>query len=79
MAQWEITQEGNKTTIKKKHPFWGAFVVFCGIVLVIDGIAKTPWLLVPTIFILGGMVWLAAKGRARARTNTQPPRSSPSD
>ena len=75
MAQREITQEGNKTTIKKKHPFWGAFVVFCGIVLVIDGIAKTPWLIVPTIFILGGMVWLAVKGRARARTNTQPPRS----
>ena len=75
MGQWEIIQEGNKTTIKKKHPFWGAFVVFCGIVLIVDGIAKTPWLIVPTILILGGMVWLAAKGRARAKAKEQPPSS----
>jgi hypothetical protein len=68
MAKWEITQEGNKTTIKKKHPFWGGFVLLLGVILVLDGIARTPWLIVPTILILGGMVWLKvslnAKGKA---------------
>jgi hypothetical protein len=67
MAKWEITQDGNKTTIKKNHPFWGGFVVFIGIVLVIDGIAKTPWLIVPTILILGGVIWFKVSRNAKAK------------
>jgi hypothetical protein len=70
-AKWEITKEGNKTTITKKHPVWGAIVVFIGIVLIIDGIAQTPWLIAPTILILGAMVWFKVSLNAKAKK--QPP------
>jgi hypothetical protein len=66
MARWEIIREGNKTTIKRNHPIWDAFVVLFGIALVVSSVEKAPWLIVPTILILGGAVWLRVKASQKA-------------
>jgi hypothetical protein len=73
MAKWEIVHEGNRTTIEKKHPFWNAFIVFCGFALVLSGVERSPWLIAPTILILGGLIWMRAKGSTKATKNPPAP------
>ena len=73
MAKWEITQEGNKTTIKKNHPFWSGVVWFIAIALVLSGVLRAPWLIVPTILIVGGMVWLKVSMKAKVSAKNRPP------
>lgn len=67
MARWEITREGNKTTIKRNHPFWDAVVVLFGLALVVSSVERAPWLIVPTVLILGGAVWLRVKASQKAK------------
>jgi hypothetical protein len=41
MARWEITRQGNKTIVTRKHPVWWVF----GLLLMIAFIWANPWLL----------------------------------
>jgi len=70
MAKWEIIQEGNKTTIKKNHPFWSGVVWFIAILLILSSVLRAPWLIVPTILIIGTMVWYKVNRSSKTKTGS---------
>jgi hypothetical protein len=74
VGRWEIVQQGNGTTITKRHPIWNALVWLFGIGLVVSSIERAPWLIVPTILIvIGAIVLVARTKRCNGGTNQGTP------
>jgi hypothetical protein len=61
----EVIKKDGRTFIVRRHPFMrgfgSAFVWFIAIALILSSVLRAPWLLVPSILILGGMVWFKVK------------------
>jgi len=76
MARWEITNQGNTTVVKRRHPFLGALVTVLAIGLVVSGIERTPWLIVPTVFVLVLALLGRVKGTPESGSDGHPPDAS---
>jgi len=67
----EVIKKDGRTFIVRRHPFLRGFgsgvVWFIAIALVLSGVLRAHWLIVPTILIVGGMVWLKVSMNAKAK------------
>jgi hypothetical protein len=73
---YEVIKLDGRTFVVRRHPYLRAFLRGFGnfyylvfaIGLVLYGVSGERWLIVPTILILGGMVWLKVSAKAKAKS-----------
>jgi hypothetical protein len=72
---YEVIKKDGRTFLIRRHPYLRSFLRGFGsfyywvfaIGLVLYGVSQEHWLIVPTILILGGMVWLKVSMKAKAK------------
>jgi hypothetical protein len=77
---YEVIKRDGRTFVVRRHPYLRAFLRGFGnfyywvfaIGLVLYGVSGEHWLIVPTILILGGAVWLRVKASAKAKPGPPP-------
>ncbi len=60
MADYDVIRENGRTVIKQRHPvpkgvrsFWNGVAIAFALVLFYASIVHAPWLIVPTLVIVG--------------------------
>ncbi len=67
MAVYDVSKTRGRTVVRKRHPILSFFLIAFAVLLMVGGIIRDPWLIIPTVALIGAGLWLKTK-QAKNRT-----------